>query len=177
MANKGKDFENHFKKLVDDYINLQLNLTDKTNCSIDRFYDNIGGFKGIGYPSDYVAFKSPFEYYFELKSTAQKSFPLKNMSNSQYNKLLFKRRCKGVIAGLVIWHYKFKSTYFVPIESVKAIVDLGKKSFNIDILKENNLAFVTITGRQKRLFCDYNIEEMFKNLEEFEVNYERNEYK
>ena len=65
----------------------------------------------------------------------------------------------------------------MPIESVKAIVDLGKKSFNIDILKENNLAFVEITGRQKRLFCDYNIEEMFKNLEEFEVNYERNEYK
>ena len=89
--NKGKAFE---KKFAEDFIKTV------PNCSLDRLYDSVSGFKSISNISDFIGYSKPNIFYLECKTHKGNTFPLTNLS--QYDKLVNKVGIPGVRAGVII---------------------------------------------------------------------------
>lgn len=89
--NYGKKFE---QKMKQDFKRTV------PECSIDRIYDSLSGFKTISNIADFIAYKFPYLLYLECKSHQGNTFPLVNLT--QYDKLVAKVGIKGVRAGVVL---------------------------------------------------------------------------
>jgi hypothetical protein len=89
--NRGKAFENKFKE---DF------LRTVPDCSLDRLYDSVSGFKAITNISDFIGYSYPNIFYLECKSHKGASFPFSNLT--QYDKLVCKVGIKGVRVGVVL---------------------------------------------------------------------------
>lgn len=90
-TNYGKQFEQKFKN---DFIKTV------PNCSIDRLYDTMSGFKAISNISDFIGYSYPNIFYLECKSHKGASIPFSNLT--QYEKLLDKCGIHGVRCGIVL---------------------------------------------------------------------------
>ena len=138
----GKAFETKFKE---DWI--------KTipNCSIDRIYDTMNGFKAISNISDFIGYSYPNIFYLECKSHKGASLPLVNIS--QYEKLVTKVGIKGVRVGVILWLYEKDRVFYIPISTITALKRDGKKSVGIKAVEEG-YNIIEIPSVKKRVFCD-----------------------
>jgi len=138
----GKAFETKFKE---DWI--------KTipNCSIDRIYDTMNGFKAISNISDFIGYSYPNIFYLECKSHKGASLPLVNIS--QYEKLVTKVGIKGVRVGVILWLYEKDRVFYIPISTITALKKDGKKSVGIKAVEEG-YNIIEIPSVKKRVFCD-----------------------
>lgn len=142
--NKGKQFEQKFK--------LDFKKT-VPNCSIDRLYDSVSGFKAISNISDFIAYSYPNIYYIECKSHQGNTFPLTNLS--QYDKLLEKVGIKGVRAGAVIWFIDHpECVVYVPISTFTKLKQDNKKSFHVNMIGSEEYPNVKIPSKLRRVFND-----------------------
>lgn len=89
--NKGKQFEAVFK---------QSFLKTVPNCTIDRLYDSMTGFRAISNICDFIGYSFPSIFYMECKSHLGNTFPLSNLT--QYDKLVSKVGIRGVRAGVIL---------------------------------------------------------------------------
>lgn len=143
MQSKGKQFEKKFK---DDFIRTL------PNCSIDRLYDSVSGFKSISNISDFICYSYPNIFYCELKSHLGNTFPLVNLT--QYDKLTAKVGIKGVRAGVIIWFVEHDRVIYVPISTITKLKEDGKKSVNINTIEKDGYRILNIPSVKKRVFLD-----------------------
>ena len=88
---KGKQFEEKFKR------DFQRTVP---NCSIDRIYDVVSGYKAVSNISDFIGYSFPLIFYLECKTHKGASIPFANIT--QYDKLQYKVGIPGVRAGVVL---------------------------------------------------------------------------
>jgi len=141
--NKGKQFE---AKLLNDF---KKSFPEGT---IDRIYDTTNGYRGIANISDFIGYNYPNIFYLEAKSHLGNTFPLVNLT--QYDKLCTKVGVPGVRAGVVIWFIDHDKVIYVPISSITAMKNDGKKSVNIKMLAEGTYRMIELPSVKRRVFLD-----------------------
>lgn len=141
--NRGKQFE---KKFAEDFQRTM------PNCSLDRLYDSVSGYKSISNISDYIGYKQPNIFYLECKSHKGASFPLSNLS--QYEKLIQKVDIPGVRVGMILWLEDKDSVWYVPIKTIQQLKQNDIKSVNPDKLIEKGYRIINIPSIKKRVFMD-----------------------
>jgi len=90
-VNYGKAFEEKFKE------NFKNTVPD---CSLDRIYDTMNGYKAISNICDFIGYSKPNIFYLECKSHKGASMPFTNLT--QYDKLVDKVGIPGVRAGVIL---------------------------------------------------------------------------
>ena len=146
--NRGKQFESVIKTSF-----------ENSNFCIDRLHDQTNGFKGSQNICDFVVFRQPNIMYLECKSCHGNTFPLSNITQTQWNGLLEKDLFQGVYAGVMIWWIDKDVTKFVPIYDLQILADSGAKSIRFDT------AFgIEVPGKKKRVFFEYDMEKFWEEL-------------
>ena len=149
--NRGKQFESVIKTSF-----------ENSNFCIDRLHDQTNGFKGSQNICDFVIFRQPNIMYLECKSCHGNTFPLSNITQTQWNGLLEKDLYCGVYAGVIIWWIDKDITKFVPIYNLQLLADNGAKSIRFD-----TPFGIEVPGKKKRVFFEYDMEKFWE-----ELNYE-----
>ena len=143
----GKQWE---QKVKEDFQRIE-------NCSVDRIYDSVSGYKSISNISDFIVYMYPSIYYIEVKSHKGNTFPLTNLT--QYDKLKSKVGIPGVRTGMLLWFIDHDKCVYVPTATVEKMKEDGKKSVNIKMLDTNEYNIKIIPSVKKRTFltCDYTV--------------------
>lgn len=150
-VNRGKQFEEIIKQAF-----LQV-----PDTSVDRLHDQTTGYLGSANICDFIIYRYPYQYYIECKTIHGNTFPLDNLTDNQRNGLLDKSRIKGVIAGVIIWWVDKDITRFIPIQTIKTLRDNKFKSIRFDM---TTLPTIEVKGKKKRVFFDYDMEALLKNI-------------
>lgn len=138
--NYGKEFEQKFKE---DFLKLG-------DCSADRLYDVVTGYKSIKQVADFICYKFPNNFYIECKSHRGASIPMANIT--QYDKLKEKIGITGVRAGVVLWLIDKDVVMYIPMSTIKQLKESGEKSIGIRHLDDYNIYVIPST--KKRVFMD-----------------------
>lgn len=151
--NRGKQFE---RAIYDA-------LTKLSGASFDRLPDPQAGYLGQRNICDYFGYSYPNAFYFECKSTNTNVLARQNITDNQWNGLINKCYIPGVIAGYFIWFIPADITIFVGADDLENYFDRsGRKSINVDRL--DDVPHVVVTGRKKRILCEYDMFETLKNI-------------
>ena len=182
--NRGKKFEDVIRQ----------SFEKVPGVSIDRLHDQTNGFKGSQNICDFIVYKEPYEYYIECKSVHGNTLPLSNITETQWNGLLEKSKIEGVFAGVICWWVDKDVTRFLPIQFLQTLrYKLNAKSVRYDLVHnfgkwangkdckatavwcsdEAEIPLITIEGRKKRVFFDYDMEHFFTIMEIH--NYEKSD--
>ena len=146
--NRGKQFEG-----------IVRDCFERAGFCIDRLHDQTNGFKGSQNICDFVVFRQPNIMYLECKSCHGNTFPLSNITQTQWNGLLEKDLFQGVYAGVMIWWIDKDVTKFVPIYDLQILADSDAKSIRFDT------AFgIEVPGKKKRVFFEYDMEKFWEEL-------------
>lgn len=157
-VNRGKGFEEQ----------VEQDLSN-TGAYVLRLYDPQGGYMGVANPCDFVVCRKGCMYMLECKATHKATLSINSndpkkkygaVSNRQWEGLLEASR-KGVVAGLLIWWVDNDVTKFVPIQTAEQLRNAGAKSLKHDICGGG---IVTIKGRKKRVFYEYDFNQFFLDL-------------
>lgn len=155
MASSGKIFEGDFKDSAGMF-------PDKV--SIDRFYDVMGGRKGINTPCDFVVYMFPHQYYFELKSYEGERISLSVLTDNQFNGLIEKSKVDGVYAGVL---FNFRKTIgdiavWVPIQYIGQMIWIdGLKSISLTEALEHG---IRLQSTKRRTHYTYNLETLLLQI-------------
>lgn len=147
--NRGKQFE---QKIRQAFLKVP-------NVSIDRINDQTTHFKGSTNICDFIVYKKPHEYYIECKSIHGNTFPLTNITETQWNGMLEKSKIKGVVAGVICWWVDKDVTRFLSIADLQLARDMGYKSIRFDE------PYIPIFGKKKRVFFEYDMTLFFYQIE------------
>lgn len=146
--NRGKQFEGVVREAL-----------EKSNFCVDRLHDQTNGFKGSQNICDFVVYKRPNILYLECKSCHGNTFPLSNITDTQWNGLLEKDLYKGVYAGVMVWWIDRDTTKFIPIDVIQQIADDGCKSIRFD-----SDVGILVPGIKKRVFFEYDMQTFWEEL-------------
>ena len=157
--NRGKKFEfvirRAFEKLPD--------------VSIDRIQDQTTHWKGSKNICDFIVYRKPYQYYIECKSVHGNILSFTNITDTQWSGLLKKSSIDGVVAGILCWWVDKDITRFIPIQALEMMKQDGWKSLSYtwdEYLGSfaPKYYFPLITGKKKRVFFDYDMEEFLNVL-------------
>jgi len=126
---------------------------------IQRIYDYVD-YRNISSIADFYAYKYPYLYLLEMKTTAGASLPFANISGTQWSGLLEASKYDGVIAGFPVWFYDKDTTKFISIQEMEGIKKTGVKSVRYDTPHG-----ITIDGTKRRVYWDYEISKFFTDAE------------
>ena len=149
--NHGKQFEDVIKKAFEKVEGV----------SIDRLRDAPKKLKNVDNPSDFIVYKKPHEVYVECKSHRGNTFPFSCIREEQWNGLLEKSKITGVKAGVMLWFTERDTTVWIDIQTLAGWSVLHK-SIHIDDL--DNIHHITISGRKKRVYFDYDMKKFLEDL-------------
>ena len=153
-VNRGKQFEEIVKEGFERVPML----------SIDRIPDQMSGRKGSTNICDFVAYKLPYIYYLECKTTYGNTLPFSNITDNQWKGLLNKSHYPGVFAGIICWWIDRDVTLYIPIETLQTMKMNGCKSIRYDIGMETSLEVYRIDSIKKRVFCEYDFNDLVDRL-------------
>lgn len=141
MPNYGKTFEQKF-------------LKDWT-CSfpgtfILRLYDTTNGYKSISNPCDFIAFNNNRLFLLEIKSHAGASIPFDAIP--QYSQLILYSQMPQVRAGIVLWLYDKDLCLYVPVHTIKELMDEGEKSVGVRHMESHDM--IVLPSVKKRVYLD-----------------------
>lgn len=146
--NRGKQFEGIVRECF-----------ERAEFCIDRLHDQTNGFKGSQNICDFVVFRQPNIMYLECKSCHGNTFPLSNITDTQWNGLLDKDLYPGVYAGVMIWWIDKDVTKFIPIYHLQFLANSGAKSIRFD-----TEFGIDVPGKKKRVFFEYDMEKFWEEL-------------
>lgn len=137
----GKIFEKEFFNSLD-------------NIFVRRIKDDTLRFKNVKNACDFIVFRQPYLYLFELKTTKLRSLPFSNISQFQIDSLYHHCKQEGIVAGFVI---NFRShnyqTYFLPADKAYAYYyQAERKSFPLEWVQETGIAIPTTLIRTRYRF-------------------------
>ena len=147
----------NFEKLVEKQIR-------ENGKFIYRLYDIQGLGKGVYNICDYIAYKYPYMYCLEMKTTENTSLPRNNISDGQYYGLLEAEEY-DIISGLIIWYINTGKTIFVPAHEYDEIFK-SRKSIP-------SSAGIEIHGKKKHKYYEYDWERFFKEVEHAHIQYRK----
>lgn len=116
--NYGKKFENNFKKGV--------------GKELVRLYDTTNGYAGVKNPCDFIYYKYPYQYLFELKSVKGDRFDFSNITDNQKEQLDFYSHIKGCNPMVIVEFRDLKQVYMIPWSTIKRTMQNNKQSLNVD---------------------------------------------
>ena len=160
-VNRGKQFEE----------TIRQSFLKVPNTSVVRLHDQTMGYLGATNHCDFIVYHEPYEYHIECKSIHGNTLSIYgtddkhrygNITNNQWEGLLEKSKIKGVFAGVVCWWIDKDTTLFIPIQMLQILYQTGIKSIRYDFPKCPEI--IHITGRKKRIFFDYDMEDFFNAL-------------
>jgi recombination protein U len=115
--NYGKKFENNFKKGV--------------GKELVRLYDTTNGYAGVKNPCDFIYYRYPYQYLFELKSVKGSRFDFSNITDNQKEQLDFYSHIKGCNPMVVVEFRDYKEVYMIPWSTIKRTIANNKQSLTI----------------------------------------------
>lgn len=160
-VNRGKKFEEVVKEC----------FNKVPGVSIDRIHDQTTHYKGSTNICDFIVYKKPYEYYIECKSVHGNTIPIYSpeerkkygaITNRQWEGMLEKSKIEGVTAGVIIWFTDHDTTVYYPIATLEDIRNSGKKSIRYDYFHPER---IYLCGEKKRVFFDYDMNDLLKQLE------------
>ena len=154
--NRGKQFEGI----------IESAFKSVPNTTIVRLHDQTTGFKGSVNPCDFIVFHRPYMYAIECKSVHGNTFPLSNITDNQWNKLLEMSKTPGVISGVICWWVDRDETLFIPAITLKNVRDRNGKSIRFDAYTTTDICG-RIHGTKKRVFFEYDMERFMKEAEDW----------
>lgn len=116
--NYGKKFENNFKKGV--------------GKELVRLYDTTNGYAGVKNPCDFIYYKYPYQYLFELKSVKGDRFDFSNITDNQKEQLDFYSHIQGCNPMVIVEFREHKQIYMIPWSTIKRTMVNNKQSLNVD---------------------------------------------
>lgn len=116
--NYGKKFENNFKKGV--------------GKELVRLYDTTNGYAGVKNPCDFIYYRYPFQYLFELKSVKGSRFDFSNITDNQKEQLDFYSHIKGCNPMIVVEFREYKKIYMIPWSTIRRRMEHDKQSLSIN---------------------------------------------
>ena len=153
-------------KKAEEKIKQWLNAPED-GYSFDRIPDQLTGFYGVSRNiCDFICFKYPNQYYIESKSLWGSRFDFNRLTDTQYNGLLAKSAIPGVYGVVIVLFASHKRAFLLDIRQIKAMIDTGKKSINIDKIDKWNFAYSEIpTEPSRKSLLDYTgkLEDIWKN--------------
>lgn len=152
-TNRGKQFEESVKTAIEA-------VPDTT---IIRLYDPQAGHAGIRNICDFVAYRYPHQYLLECKSCYGNTFPLTNITPTQWQGLLDYVDVPGVIAGILLWFIDHDLTLFISIGVLQRVKAQGYKSVNARKLEQLEGEYTEIPGRKKRVLYEYDMKGFLGN--------------
>lgn len=133
---EGKKFEEDFEASL-----KTENCLDNQEIHFQRLKDDMGKFKGVRNPYDYMIFRQPKLYLLELKSVKTDTIPFSNFAEKRKDKetgrviqtyerlkkLAHAGEIKGVEAGFLIEFRKTGVVYYATASQVYALVANGER--------------------------------------------------
>lgn len=116
--NYGKKFENNFKKGV--------------GKELVRLYDTTNGYAGVKNPCDFIYYKYPYQYLFELKSVKGDRFDFSNITDNQKEQLDLYNHIQGCNPMVIVEFREHKQIYIIPWSTIKRTMQNNKQSLNVD---------------------------------------------
>ena len=116
--NYGKKFENNFKKGV--------------GKELVRLYDTTNGYAGVKNPCDFIYYKYPYQYLFELKSVKGSRFDFSNITDNQKEQLDFYSHIQGCNPMVVVEFREHKQVYMIPWSTIKRTMQNNRQSLTVD---------------------------------------------
>lgn len=116
--NYGKKFENNFKKGV--------------GKELVRLYDTTNGYAGVKNPCDFIYYRYPYQYLFELKSVKGSRFDFSNITDNQKEQLDFYNHIKGCNPMVVVEFREHKQVYMIPWSTIKRTMQNNRQSLTVD---------------------------------------------
>lgn len=149
-VNRGKQFEQIIKEAFEKVPHV----------SVDRLHDQTTGYRGSSNICDFIVYKYPYQFYIECKTVHGNTLPFSNITDTQWKGLFEKSKINGVMAGVICWWVDKDVTKFISIGTLEYEKSIkGAKSVRYDIP-----CAVELTGKKKRVFFDYSMEEFFKQF-------------
>lgn len=146
----GKKFEQRFKEDI-----LRLGYF------IYRLPDQVTGKKTTSAnPCDFFVYCNSVLRMIECKSVRGNTFALSKFT--QYDNMKSYMGVNGVVGALIVWFIDKDKVLYIPIETVKMLIDNGKKSININKLDELGENYVDVKSEKKKVFLssDYSFFEL-----------------
>lgn len=151
--NRGKKFEAKIKQ----------SLEKVENCAVQRLNDNVK-YRNAKNPSDFLAYKKPYLYYIECKSTTGASLPYAKIT--QWDMLLKKSKIDGVFAGVIIWFIDKDLTFWIDIRELENLKkETKRKSINYEFAMTNPNRVRIIDGIKRKIYYDYNMTDFLESFE------------
>lgn len=150
--NRGKQFEGIIREAFEKVPEV----------SVDRLHDQTMRYKGSQNICDFIVYKEPYEYYFECKSIHGNTFPLNNITDTQWKGLLEKSKIPGVFAGVIVWWIDKDVTLFLPIRTLHIWKTQTTMKSIPSTIYQLDLDVVNISGKKKRVFFEYDMEEFLR---------------
>ena len=147
--NRGKEFEEHFKK---DW------LRTFPGSFAFRLKDDLSMKKGSAKnPCDFICFTNKTLYILEVKSHYDNTFPFTNLT--QYEDLLSYRHCIDTVVGVIVWFIDHDRIIFVDIDTIEQMKKDGQKSINIRLIDKQGYKYTEIPSEKIRVFLrsDYSV--------------------
>lgn len=116
--NYGKKFENNFKKGV--------------GKELVRLYDTTNGYAGVKNPCDFIYYRYPYQYLFELKSVKGSRFDFSNITDNQKEQLDFYNHVQGCNPMVVVEFREHKQIYMIPWSTIKRTMQNNRQSLTVD---------------------------------------------
>lgn len=156
-TNRGKQFENVIKEAFEKV----------PETSVVRLHDQTTGYIGSSNHCDFIVYHKPYEYHIECKSVHGNTFPLSNITDTQYKGMLEKSQIDGVIAGVICWWIDKDVTLFIPIQTIQQMKGVEIKSIRYDVWDdcEGDTDMILISGIKKRVFWEYDMQQFFEEVE------------
>ena len=144
MVNRGKQFEEQFKK---DF------LRTFPNGFIFRLPDQMSGYKSYSQnPCDFICYTHGKLFLVECKSHKGASIPFDAIP--QYSRLLEHIKEKHVKPGVIIWFYEKDRVIWVPVKSMYKMKKDNEKSIKLSKLDSGKYEFIEIPSKKLRTFMD-----------------------
>lgn len=159
VANPGKKFEVDFKKSIKDDVFVHRLKTRQTE------------YRGDNEIADYLLFRLPNLFVFELKTTKEKRLPFDMIRPNQIIGIRTALLTRGVLGGFVVQFREPYSHWFVPVRVIDEYIECGKKSIPIkDFIDRSDIIEIPFT--QKRVSCTLDVNHLLDTLQK--ENYANN---
>lgn len=132
-----------------------------------RLKTRASGFKGDDEMADYVAYRYPHFFVFELKSMDGLRLDFSKIRGNQITKILEAVGYEGIYGGIVLQLRENYTHWYIPINVLEQYIRDGKKSLSYKtLLSDPNI--IEIASTKKRVSVRLDIDKLMGDIEKEE---------